>query len=254
MNITLRSVAESRRVGMKGSKLSKFVMPLGALFVLACAGCMNLIDEFPSPPPTNPPPPQPIDTNVVAGVQATTGPPQLVGALIQKRAAAQVFQPPLDPFRLREFETSYDIKQSNMRIVEQISGGPFPALYVVEPETVEVQLIEPQPYRRLAGIIVGDSVMAIIDMGDGRPTQIIRPGQQIPNSPWRVVSIDETKAVLRRTGNRLPTEVVVRLENPPPVRGPVIQPPAAGGNRQPGRPQPGNNPNAPRGAGDAGIG
>jgi bifunctional DNA-binding transcriptional regulator/antitoxin component of YhaV-PrlF toxin-antitoxin module len=72
------------------------------------------------------------------------------------------------------------------------------------------EVIEPQPFRRLAGIMVGDSVLAIIDMGDGN-LQIVRPGQQIPGTEWTVASIDEEKAVLRRSGNKKPKEVVVPL-------------------------------------------
>jgi hypothetical protein len=69
---------------------------------------------------------------------------------------------------------------------------------------VIIPVVEPQPYRRLSGIVVGDSVLALIVMGDGAGPQIIRPGLRIPNSPWRVISIDEEQAVLRRDGDVLP--------------------------------------------------
>lgn len=118
-----------------------------------------------------------------------------------------------DPFALREIEIGYELKQEGFRVFSQ-TGGFFPSMFTPIPERIEVERIEPQPYRRLAGVLVGDSILAIIDMGGGN-MQIVRPGQQIPNSPWRVVSIDEEKALLRRSGNVLPKEVIVRLESRP---------------------------------------
>ena len=70
--------------------------------------------------------------------------------------------------------------------------------------------VEPQPYRRLSGILIGDSVLAILEEG-GKST-IVRPGMMIPDTNWRVVSIDKDKAILRREGPQLPHEVEVRLE------------------------------------------
>jgi hypothetical protein len=93
----------------------------------------------------------------------------------------------------------------------------------------------------LAGVLVGDTVSAIIVMEDGS-THLIKPGMRIPNSPWRVLSIDEEKAVLRRAGTVKPTQIIVRLETPP---GGV--PTGGGGGRGPGG-APGN----PGGAGGAG--
>jgi hypothetical protein len=97
------------------------------------------------------------------------------------------------------------------------------------------EIVEPQPYRRLAGILVGDTVSAIIIMEDGS-AHIIKPGMRIPNSPWRVVSIDEEKAILRRAGNRKPTQITIRLETP---LGGV---PAQGGGRPGGPGGPGSGP------------
>jgi hypothetical protein len=107
--------------------------------------------------------------------------------------------------------------------------------------------------------VVGDSVLALIDMGNGT-TELIRPGQRIPGSEWTVVSIDEEKAILRRGGNRLPRQVTVRLELPPPGFG-------GGGNTggfpggptgpggPPGGPgMPPGGPGAAPGGGDSGLG
>jgi hypothetical protein len=124
-----------------------------------------------------------------------------------------------DPFALTASEKAFDTNQSTARLFSQ-SGG-FTLLYDVPPEVSPAELVpvtEPQPYRRLSGIIVGDSVYAILETGTGS-TEIIRPGMRIPNTEWTVVSIDTEKAVLRRSGNVLPHVVTVRLESPPPGMG-----------------------------------
>lgn len=123
---------------------------------------------------------------------------------------------PFGAFQLMPNERKYDRDQEVERLFT-VSGSwstEFTPSTQDQAQTAPV-IVEPQPYRRLAGVVVGDSVLAIIDMGDGRPAEIIRPGQKIPNSPWRVVSIDENKAVLARSGNVQPRQIVVKLEPPP---------------------------------------
>lgn len=119
-----------------------------------------------------------------------------------------------DPFALTKDEAAYDHQQNAERVMTTMGG--FRVDFVpAEDKTQEVVPEEVQPYRRLAGIVVGDSVLAIIDMGDGRPVEIIRPGMKIPNSEWTVTSIDQDKAVLHRDGPTPPHNVTVRLESPP---------------------------------------
>jgi len=117
-----------------------------------------------------------------------------------------------DPFALTSAEAAYDHQQNAERVLSTMGG--FTTEYQLPEETaVQVTPEEPQPYRRLAGIIVGDSVLAILDTGSG--IQIIRPGMKIPNTEWTVVSIDQDKAVLHRDGDIRPHTVTVRLESPP---------------------------------------
>lgn len=118
-----------------------------------------------------------------------------------------------DPFQLTSEEQKFDKAQFAAKLFDsQRFGSEYDAI----PEDVKPDLSpEPQPYRRLAGIIVGDSILAIIEMGNGQPAQVVRPGEQIPGSEWRVVSVDPEKAVLRREGNKIPKEVVVHLEGKP---------------------------------------
>ena len=147
-------------------------------------------------------------------------------------ASAARFGHRADPFQLTSEEAAYDRAQNTERVMTSMGG--FTTQYEVPPdETKNVIPDEVQPYRRLAGIVIGDSVLAIIDMGDGRPAQIIRPGMKIPNTEWTVVSIDLDKAVLHRDGPVGPHTVTVRLESPPPGFGPAAgftgQGAAAGG-------------------------
>ncbi len=118
-----------------------------------------------------------------------------------------------DPFALTSEEAAYDRQQNTERILSTM--GSWKTEYVAPPdEDKTVPPEEPQPYRRLAGVVVGDSVLAIIDMGNGQ-TELIRPGMKIPNSEWTVVSINEDHAILHRGGDVAPHTISVRLESPP---------------------------------------
>ena len=156
-------------------------------------------------------------------------------------------RPRQDPFSLSPQEKAYDREQESERLVQQ--GGTMSTMYEPPlPPDDTPAAEEPQPYRRVSGILVGDSVLAIIEMGEGSPV-IVRPGQYVPNTPWFVVSIDEEKVVLRRTGNVNPKEITVRLEQRPPGMG-------GGGAAGPGAGagQGGPGPGAPGGRGKGGLG
>lgn len=165
----------------------------------------------------------------------------------KKLVASKSFGSRRDPFALKPSEARFEKDQETYRLFGEIGG--FTTQFEPPVEKVVEEFPEAQPYRRLAGVVVGDSVLALIDMGDGT-LQVIRPGQQIPNSEWRVVSIDQDKAVLRRSGNRTPRQVVVRLESPPPGLGGGTPGGAPGGfPGGPGGPggPPGGFPGAPGG-------
>jgi hypothetical protein len=232
---------------------------LALAFGIAAIGCQEASAPLSAPVVTLPP------NNFDPGVDAGWG------NVVKKGDAAQLaslktrgtgnhgqsFTPRNDPFALLAEERAFHINQSSERVLSEAGGFSFD--YEEPPPAVDVEVQEPQPYRRLAGVIVGESVLGLIDMGDGRPLEIIRPGQRIPNSEWTVVSIDEEKAILRRSGNRLPRQIVVRLESPPfnpnqggggAPGGPGFGP---GGGGAPGRPG-GAGPGRPGGGGPAGIG
>lgn len=127
-------------------------------------------------------------------------------------ASAQQFSIRPDPFSLRSYEIAYDRSQFAERMLE--GGGFYRQIADIEVEVPEVFENEPQPSRRLAGVILGDSISALIDMGAGGPLMLIRPGQKIEGTEWTVQSIDEEKAVLRRDkdSKKRPKFVVVRLQ------------------------------------------
>lgn len=147
--------------------------------------------------------------NVDAGirVEVASDPTRLANLVASRRFGSRP-----DPFALLPAELAFERSQRAERFLQE-SGG-WSIRYTPPEEETTQDTLEPQPYRRLAGVLVGDTVSAILIMEDGR-AEIVRPGMRIPNSEWTVASIDETRAVLTRTGNRLPRQIVVNLESPP---------------------------------------
>jgi len=136
-----------------------------------------------------------------------------------------------DPFALLPEERVYDSEQSNARLTAEMGGF---GTYFTPPEEApdEQEITEPQPFRRLAGIILSDGVIGLIEMEDGRVYEV-RPGTKIPNSEWTVLSLNAEQAVLVRAGSRLPKRIIVRLQGRPegaqPDQNPGSVPGGAGG-------------------------
>lgn len=175
-------------------------------------GCGNdaEITEFPPAPSTEPAALGPFQYKNPVGVPVTaSNDPAMIANL-----ASRVQPSRMDPFALLGTELRFDLSQRGERLLETTGNWSTMFEPPVEVDESLQDVMEPQPYRRLAGVLVSDTVSAIIIMENGN-AHLIRPGTMIPNSPWRVVSIDEEKAVLRRAGNRKPTQIIVRLENPP---------------------------------------
>jgi hypothetical protein len=192
-------------------------LALSAVLGIALVGCAP--PEEPVAAGTAPPvPPVDLAIDAAAGVPVTQAADEKMLVPKYNLASRRYGSPRSDPFSLRSDEKQFETQQNTERVLTSIGGFTGPQF---EPKG-EVQaaplITEPQPYRRLAGVVVGDSVLALIDMGNGT-TELVRPGQKIPGTEWTVVSIDEEKAILRRGGNRLPRQVTVRLELPPPGMG-----------------------------------
>jgi hypothetical protein len=171
-------------------------------------------------------------------------------AALQNLVASTAVSARPDPFALRPQERVFDMAQLAERLNQE--GGPQQLLYeapIKLDETTEPD--EPQPYRRLSGVIVGDSVLGILltpSLSD--EGQILRPGQTVPGTDFVVASIDDEKMVLRREGNVRPKQVIVRLEKSP--QGPSGFASGAGGAGGPGRPGGGPPPGVPGATGAGG--
>lgn len=167
----------------------------------------------------------------------TPPPPTTMAAAPQPAAARPQFTPRRDPFAPLPEE------------VEAMQADAFdPARYFVlasPPKPPRVELPEPfeaQPRRRVAGIIIGTTVSAILEQ-EGELPRIVYPGDMV--GEFRVASITETGLILRRSkGN--PREVRVPYEPPGNVGGGGV-----GGGAGFGAPR-GGGPGAPPGAPGAG--
>lgn len=159
--------------------------------------------------------------------------PQTTVAAAQPSAARPQFTPRRDPFAPLPEE------------VEAMQADAFdPARYYVlasptKPPKVELpEPFDPQPRRRVAGIIIGTTVSAILEQ-EGELPRIVYPGDMV--GEFRVAAITETGLVLRRSrGN--PREVRVPYEPPGNVGGgggggaTRFGAPGAGGLGAPGAP------------------
>lgn len=226
----------------------------GLALILAATGCKGPEDTGPVRPPVTMG-----DIPTKANISADAGIPiqQVPDAgftQTKQVASAMSFRARQDAFALMGAENAYEREQLTARLFGEV--GNFQLLYQAPPPPPdEKQTYEPQPYRRVAGIILGDAVLALIEMEDGQVYDV-RPGQQIPNSEWRVVSIDADKVILRRSGNKRPREISVRLEsrpsgmpgynNPGGTTGGTTGGGTGGGNDQGGAP-PGDNSGAGQG-------
>jgi hypothetical protein len=136
--------------------------------------------------------------------------PTMTATASQPSAARPPFTPRRDPFAPLPEE------------VEAMQADAFdPARYFVlasPPKPPKVELpepFEPQPRRRVAGIIIGTTVSAILEQ-EGELPRIVYPGDMV--GEFRVAAITETGIILRRSkGN--PREVRVPYEPPGNVGG-----------------------------------
>lgn len=200
-----------------------FLMPLSALWLGGCTGSEVATDT--SVPP-------PIVKKLDFEPNAAAGLPVPVNADIDLKTlmAMKAGRGRRDPFALLPAEIEYEKSQRAAYLVANSGGFGF---YYDEPPVVDDRpVVEPQPYRRLAGIIVGEAITVLIDMGDGQGFQIARPGSRL--GEWTVVAIDEEKAVLRRGGNKLPKTIEVYLADPQPAGGGGEQGGGQAGGRTPG--------------------
>ena len=208
------------------------VIAVALLFVFAGGGNGSTA----MPPPT--PPPDIRGDGGFAPAPSGGGfapmPPATTATAPQPSAARPPFTPRRDPFAPLPEE------------VEAMQADAFdPARYFVlasPPKPPQVELpepFEPQPRRRVAGIIIGTTVSAILEQ-EGELPRIVYPGDMV--GEFRVAAITENGLILRRSkGN--PREVRVPYEPPGNVGGGGVGGAGFGGPRGGG---PGAPPGAPR--------
>lgn len=181
----------------------------GCLALGSLAGCSvpEIGAAAPAAPTVTPEPPRAVAG--LAPVSAESGGPLDVKNVAASRNFAVRGA---DPFALLPAEQAYENQQQAERFL--LGQGGWSNLWE-EPEDLfePAPITVPLPNWRLAGIIIGDGVAALLDMGNGQVVDI-RPGSRVPGTDWVVVSINTERALLRRTGPFLPKEFEVGLKGP----------------------------------------
>lgn len=182
----------------------------------------------------------------------TMGGPMMGGTPFAGAGAQQVAQAPtkegrppskyrIDPFKPLPWEADVS-KPPILSVVPSVRLQPMPTYQPKEEEQEDV--LPPQPYRRVAGIMWGQSVAAIIETQGDLP-RVVKPGDSLDG--MRVARIEPNQVVLSTTGKK-PREIAVKLGAPiTPIQRSV---PGIGGvpGGMPGG-VPGMPPGAPGGAG-----
>ncbi len=220
------------------------VIAIVAIFMLTGGGG----EEPPPPPPAQPPTiSQPPTPPMPSG---PTPPPMTTMAPSQPSEPTPAFRPRKDPFALLPEEV--EAMQA-----DAFGQAPF-VLVASPPKPPKVDLpepYEPQPKRRVAGIILGQTISAILEQ-EGELPQIVYPGDRV--GEFQVAAITPEGVVLRRSkGN--PREVRVPYE-PPGVSAAGGATGGPGGGGPPGAPglpgigtPSGGRGGGPRGGGAPGI-
>lgn len=178
----------------------------GALALVLLAGCQENEQTF--GPVTATPAQQP-----ELNLSADRGVPVPASAPVDPRLIAANVGSRQDPWSLTPAEWSFEQSQRSELFLGEAGGFRLDVEIEADVETEEAPpVIEPVPQWRLAGVIIGQGVIGLLDTG--RETYEIRPGMTVPGTEWYVVSIDQEKAVLRRDGNKLPREFAVGLSGP----------------------------------------
>lgn len=133
------------------------------------------------------------------------------GRAPQQVAEAPKGEPPskyrVDPFKPLPWEADVS-KPPILSVVPPVRLQPLPTGQPKEEEGEDV--LPPQPYRRVAGIMWGQSVAAIIETQGDLP-RVVKPGDSIDG--MRVARIEPNQVVLSTLGKR-PQEITVKLGAP----------------------------------------
>lgn len=178
-----------------------------ALGVCLLVGCQKSTTTFDALTPKSPPPPK-LNLSAKAAVPVA---PKVASVDPKSLLAGKTFASRADAFELMPEEKDYD----ELQAAERILAGSTWKVHVtptLQMDEAPAPVIEPVPRWRLAGVVVGNGVIALLDTGS--KVYDIRPGSVIPGSEWRVVAINSERALLERTSNKLPKQFEVGLQGP----------------------------------------
>jgi len=162
---------------------------------------------------------QPSPLSGPMGAMGPGGPPAMgmggfggvPGASQQVAQAPREGKPPsryrVDPFKPLPWEADLS-KPPILSVVPPARLQPLPTFRPREEEQEDI--LPPQPYRRVAGIMWGQSVAAIIETQGDLP-RVVKPGDTIDG--MRVARIEPNQVVLATVGRR-PQEITVKLGAP----------------------------------------
>ena len=191
-------------VKMSKERPSRLLVGLsfGALVLLAASGCQKdniTYTGLTSVTPTEPSPDLDAPGTVMEATPALVNPTRL--------ASTKTYGVRSNPFALLGVERTFHLSQQTEKFLADFGGWePFDVPEIFREPPPEVL---PLPQWRLSGVIIGNGVLALLDTG--RDVYEIRPGMTIPDTEWRVASIDSERAILVRD-NAVPSEFYVELQ------------------------------------------
>lgn len=179
---------------------------MGVLLFIA-TGCQKSNTTFDAISATKQPPPK-LNLSAQAAVPIA---PKVAAVDPNTLLKGKTYNSRSDAFELLSEEKEFDYQQSAERILASDPWDVFVTPSLAMDEETPPQ-VEPVPYWRLSGVVVGNGVIALLDTG----TKVydIRPGSTIPGTEWRVVAINSERAILARDSNKLPKQFEVGLQGP----------------------------------------
>jgi hypothetical protein len=183
---------------------------LASAALLTAFGCESTRDSaMPSKPSSTARMPDAPEPMAPAGVPVTGAGTEIDTVMAHAEAMNVAVRP--RSFALTAAEFSFDRSQTSERLISE--HGFFPEFQPSQPPADPPLRRGPIPRWRLSGVLVSNGTVALLERET--ETNEIYPGMIIPNSEWRVKSIDEEKAVLERLTDADPKEIEVRLESQP---------------------------------------
>lgn len=198
---------------------SWIVIAIAAVALAGCGGGETSSQAPPATPPATPPAGGTIDAGTLAELasipRADAGEEIIslsqvdpVGSYTKASPLTPIGRRP-DAFALMRSEARFETSQQGERLFGDV-GGWNPKFYNEPPPVQDPHEIpeQPQPPRRVVGILLGEGASALIQMEDGKVYDV-RPGSRV--GEWTVLSITYDRVVLSRGGNVRPHEVTVVL-------------------------------------------